>query len=129
MSFVYIPRPELEHDLEDICEGLSTAAGAVLTSTAKAIIVRLVAGAVQGEPLGGNLHDCRKFKFDLPQAHRHLHPATAEDPSPRWRIVYRTVDAQLRGGAVESRLDVLAVGRRGELAAYRVAAKRLRRGR
>lgn len=129
MSYLYVPRTALEHDLADILQPLPQPAQPVLESIAKAVVVRLVAGSIQGEPLQGNLSDCLKFKFDLPAVQRSLYPASETDPVPRWRVVYRILTAELRGGRTEERLDVLSIGRRGELSAYRTAAKRLRRGR
>lgn len=129
MSYRYIPRAEFEHDLENILEELPLRAQPILESVVKAVVVRLVDGSICGQPLRGNLFDCMKFKVDLPAAQRHLYPASDTDPSPRWRVVYRIVATELRGGRTEDRLDVLAIGRRGDLSAYRIAAKRLRRGR
>lgn len=127
MTYAYIPRSELEHDLASICEGLPEPAAKILTTTVKALIVRVAGQSMQGQPLVGNLHDCFKIKLDLPEASRHLFPDSDGDPAPRWRLVYRVVKADLRDGTVQERLDILSVGRRGEAAAYRIAAKRLRR--
>jgi hypothetical protein len=128
LSYLYIPRSEFDYDLAEILQPLPDPARAVLESITKAVVVRLVEGSIQGEPLHGRLSDCLKFKFDLPASQRGLYPASETDPAPRWRVVYRIFDMELRSGRSQERLDVLSVGRRGELAAYRMAAKRLRRG-
>lgn len=70
----------------------------------------LAAGRLQGQPLGGELSDCRKVYVGI------------RGNQPTHRIVYR----ELRDGTTEI-IEVIAVGEREALLVYREAVERLRR--
>lgn len=131
----FYDRRTLDGDLDQTCEGLHPHVQQWLRREVAAIIVALLAGRDLGESLqdkssrgGANLRGCRKIKIRLPDALLPLAPATAADPEPRWRLVYRLLRVAQRDGSRKTYIDVVSVGVRAEESAYQAAAARLRAG-
>lgn len=128
-------RRTLDGDLDQITEGLHPTVQQWLRREIASIIAALLAGSDLGDSLqdkssrgGANLRGCRKIKIGLPERPIPLAPATAGDPDPRWRLVYRVVRVRQRDGSERPFIDVVSVGVRAEESAYTAAAARLRAG-
>lgn len=106
-------RSGAQSDLDGIRQDNPRLAGQIALA-----VLDLVADPERGQPLErldaiGDLADCRKLYVDLPPGERPAGP-------PRFRVVYRIDDS----GAVQ----VVSIGPRADLLAYRRALVRLGRG-
>jgi hypothetical protein len=100
-------RPEVAADIADLPDD-------ELRTIALSIIASLGERPYLGRPLRGNISDCRKIYFDRAGVTEH----------PAFRVVYRLKP----GESQPEEVDVITVGERAGLAAYRQARKRLGRG-
>ena len=99
------PRPEVADDLAALEDD-------ELRLAAIQLLVELESHPYRGQPLRGNVGDCRKIYFDHDGAER-----------PRFRVVYR-----LRPDETDpTEIDVICIGERADLAAYELARGRLGR--